>query len=376
VDLGLYYMTGNPAYIDDMRLLLSPKGEFDKRLFDGDRMFGDPKHPLSTVYHYRSHITPLLWDLVEESPVFTDAERQQIGDELLAQQKHLSVSTCNAFAAGGSLPDRHAIHEILCVWTGSRYFAYSDPNPVWQDRMKLAADAFALSLATPASSTQRIPTGTVILPILEFALYSGADEYFKPGGVPRTNELVRGVFAQRMEKWLCLGDETEFGECSYALLHATAHVLHDGRFLNVRPVPAQELSRFRLGQSYLSGVQPAEITGVTGLHHFPMAAPNHRRLAMTVPLEQAFEFLTYRSALGPAKQHLFLYGYYEGSKSPPRANCILNYEHAGAKVVRTGSANGVVVQKDGMREGPPSMAAAAHRGEKAPSLLRSAPTVS
>jgi len=348
IDLALYYMTGDPAYVDDFRRLVFPKGAPDRRLFDGDRMFGNAKHPLATVYHYRGHITPLIWDLVEESPVFTDAERLYMTNELLDHQKHLHLSACERFAAGKTLPDRHAIYEIVNVWTGSHYFSRSYPDPVWDKRVEVAEAAFALSMRTPASSTPRIQTGTVIWPVQELALYSGAVDYFRPGG----------VFAQRMDKWLFLGDEAAGRSWNYQMLHAAAHTLKDGRFLAVRPIATEDLARFRIGQSYLSGVEPKKVTGTTGLRAFSMCEPNHRRLGMNVPLEEAFEFLVYRSSLAADKQHLFLYGYYEGSKSPPRVNAILNYESCGVRLLRTGQRSGVTVLKDGMRESAPSNAAA------------------
>ena len=348
IDLALYYMTGDPAYVDDFRRLAFPQGAPDRRLFDGDRMFGDAKHPLATVYHYRGHMTPLIWDLVEESPVFTDEERLYLTNEFLAHQKHLHLSACERFAAGSALPDRHAIYEIANVWTGSHYFSRSYPNPVWDNRVEMAEAAFRLSLRTPASSTPRIQTGTVIWPVQELALYSGAGDYFKPGG----------AFAQRMGKWLFLGDEAAGRSWNYQMLHSAAHTLEDGRFLTVRPIAEKDLPRFRIGQSYLSGVQPEEVTDTTGLRAFSMSEPNHRRLGMSVPLDEAFEFLVYRSSVAADKQHLFLYGYYEGSKSPPRVNAILNYESCGVRLLRTGQRSGVTVLKDGMRESAPSNAAA------------------
>ena len=344
IDLALYYMTGDAAYIEDFRQLMFPERAPDRRLFDGDRMFGDAKHPLATVYHYRGHMTPLIWDLVEESPVFTNAERLHMTNELLGQQKHLHVPSGSA----GSLPGRHGIYEYLNVWTGSRYFARSYPHPVWNERLERVENAFATSLATPASNTPRIQTGTVIWPIEEFALYSGAAHYFEPGG----------VFAQRMEKWLFLGDEAAGRSWNYQMLHAAADALRDGRFLKARAIPSDALSRFRIGQSYLSDVQPQELTGLTGLRSFKMWKPNHSRLRMSVPLDEAFEFLIFRSSLDASRQHLFLYGYYEGSKSSPRVNSILNYQHHGVLLLRRGQRSAVVVRKDGMRESAPSNAAA------------------
>ena len=348
IDLTLYFMTGDPAYIDDARLLLFPKGEPDRRLFDGDRMFEDLKHPLATVYHYRGHIGALMWDLVEESPVFTDAERLHVTNEYLAQQKHLNVAGCKRFASNGALPDRHAIYEIMNVATGSRYFAHSYPDPVWDDRVALCKSAFALSLQTPASSTPRIQTGTVIWPILDFALVFGMDKYFEPDG----------VFAQRMEKWLFLGDEASRRTWNYVTLQAAAHTLKDGRFLSLHPLSEGDMTTFRIGQSYLSGVVPTPVTGTTGLRAFKMWAPNHRRLGMNVSLDEAIEFLVFRSSMAPDRQNVFLYGYYEGSKSPPRANAILSYQNHGVRLLRPGANSGVTVCKSGMRESGPSNGAA------------------
>ncbi|MBC8443213.1 hypothetical protein H8D79_00655, partial [PVC group bacterium] len=346
--LALYYMTGDTVYLDDFRHLIWPKGKPDARMFNGDKIFGDLKHPLSTGYHYYAHLTPLIWDLVEESPVFTDQERLYMANELLRDQEHLSSGACERFARNGVLPDRHAIHEMLCVWTGTRYFARSYPSRFWDERLAMAARGFDLSLATPASSTPRIQTGSVLWPVPEFALLSGADEYFKPAG----------VHARRMQKWLCLGEEVVGYHWQYALLHATAHTLKDGRFRNVRPMKQDDWRTFRIGQSYLSGVAPQGVSGVDGLRAFKMWEPNWRRLGMNMPLDEAIEFVCYRAPLGQEKEHLVLYGYYEMSKSPPRTNAILSYQSGNTKVLRRATNNAVTVRKDGMREGAPSNGAA------------------
>ena len=349
LDMALYYMTADPAYVDDMRRLIWPKGEWDPRMFNGDKIFGDLKRPLSTGYHYFAHLTPLLWDIVEESPVFTDRERLYMANELLLDQKRLNFGICKSYAQNRLLPDRHAIHEMLCVYTGARYFARSYPSPFWDERLAAVDRAFATSLATPASSTPRIQTASVLWPVPQFALYSGTDRYFEPGG----------VYSQRMAKWLWLGDEATTRNWSYALLHATAHVLRDGRFLSVRPPAAlRGPDAFRVGQSYLSSVEPKPLAGITGLRAFAMSEPNHRRLGMNVAVDEAFEFLVFRSSVDQAKQQMFLYGYYEGSKSPPRTNAILSYQHQGVKLLRPGTQNTVTVRKDGMRESGPSYAAA------------------
>ncbi|MBT3377489.1 MAG: PQQ-binding-like beta-propeller repeat protein [Lentisphaerae bacterium] len=347
-DFALYFMTADPAYLDDVRKLVFPKGDTtDPRLVDGDRMVEDPRRPLREAYHYKCHITPLTWDLVEESPEFTDEERLYITNELRLQQAKLNTGTPAAFSKNGRLPDRHAIHEILSIWSGSRYFAYSYPDIVWSERMMLACKGFELNYQTPASSTPRIQTGTVMWPLQELAIYAGLDDYFAPGG----------VFEARLRKWMSVGEEVVKHQWNYTMLRSAAHLLRDGGVLSLVPNPGEQ--SFRVGQAYAGDLEPKPLGATCGLQAFPLFAPRYNDTHMGPVLDEAIEFVIYRSSMEEArKQHLMLYGYYEGSKSRPRVNSILNYQQNGVRLLARGSTNELQILRGGLREHGPAHGAA------------------
>ena len=54
---------------------------------DGERI--ENKHdPLAGFYHYNAHMAILFWDLIEESPVFTDEERLKVTNAFARQLNH------------------------------------------------------------------------------------------------------------------------------------------------------------------------------------------------------------------------------------------------------------------------------------------------
>ena len=72
--MAMYYMTGDPQHAREVVRLSfpDPQAMGDIERIDGERI--ENKHdPLAGFYHYNAHMAILFWDLIEESPVWTDA---------------------------------------------------------------------------------------------------------------------------------------------------------------------------------------------------------------------------------------------------------------------------------------------------------------
>ena len=76
--MAMYYMTGDEFSAREVVRLSFPDPQALKDIeeIDGERI--ENKHdPLAGFYHYNAHLAILFWDLIEESPVFTDAGAAQ-----------------------------------------------------------------------------------------------------------------------------------------------------------------------------------------------------------------------------------------------------------------------------------------------------------
>lgn len=75
----LYYMTGDEAYAREFMRLAFPTPEVaaEIRKTDDERIH-DPSDPLVHPYHYTATGLILYWDLIEESPFFSEEDRVKI----------------------------------------------------------------------------------------------------------------------------------------------------------------------------------------------------------------------------------------------------------------------------------------------------------
>ena len=90
--LDYYYLSGHEFYAKEFMRLAFPKDEQTlKDLASCGQDFRDAatkSEPLVNVYHYRAHLPVVYWDLVEESPFFSDEDRAKITLQFMKQVKH------------------------------------------------------------------------------------------------------------------------------------------------------------------------------------------------------------------------------------------------------------------------------------------------
>ena len=104
---------------------------------------------IATADHYRAHKHPLIWDVIEESPSFTDQQRLQVVNALL---RHLRGG--HAAAAPGikswlavknpkRMMERHGMASALCALGEARYFQAHYPSQESADALELVDKYFA-----------------------------------------------------------------------------------------------------------------------------------------------------------------------------------------------------------------------------------------
>jgi len=359
--MALYYMTGDEASAREVIRLAFPDQAAKNELAATDgEMIENKDEPLSGPYHYNAHLMTIFWDLIEDSPVFTDAERLQVANALAQQLNHRAgegiYSLSEPPAAVGS---RHGQWSAVSLYCLGRYLQKSYPNSVWKQCVTSAMDHFdALKFSSwVAGESDNLfwySTGTA--PILVYLTLSGEREPLQNGVVP---ELLRGqeaLVSGREPDWAL-----RYGAISY--FNQAAYLTGDGRWLAYRNRTANDTSIFRLGQSFwpsdLQPTQPDDLSGQWTIQ--PLPEPFWHARGNGFPFEQSFYFGSYRDQPGAGGDFILLDGFNGASRNPYHTFALLELRIAGQNVLQAGNGaylNQVQTKADGMVEPKAAMDAA------------------
>ena len=348
---ALYYMTGDPFHAREFLRLAFPNEEAVREIRDVDKGKVDVTDPLSGLDHYRSHKMILYWDLIEESPVFTDEERLRVTNAFARQLKYRRMEGCYKYS--GPAPrvgTRHSQWGGVCVYTVCRYFNRDYPEPVWADGLVRAEWEFA-SLHdynwVYGEHDNLFWYNTSMAPLADYLLLSG-------DRVPIEN----GVYAKlmRAQEALIPGIPRHRHVHSAALdwWHKAAYLTQDGRWLhyrNLTEVGSQE-HPFRLGQSFwpedhITVSAPEDLVGRWTVDHVPEA--QWKTLETPVPLKESFAFMSFRSRPDEKGDYVLLDGFNGQGRNPYHCFAILELRLDGHTVL-AGYENQLVVKADGMVE--------------------------
>ncbi|MFZ2223256.1 MAG: hypothetical protein WAV26_01065 [Candidatus Deferrimicrobium sp.] len=339
---ALYYMTGAPEYLETFKELALPDTRnvpLQNRTSDA---FNDPSDPLVKNYHYRAHLVDCVYDLIEESPLFSDSERLAITNKLLEHQKELDPDDGFSVMNG----DRHALWHMVSIYTGSRYFSRHYPDPAWDRRMANVRRGFRSFLGNPTWA-ERDTLGwvsTSIDPVFEFFLLDGYDEFVE-SGTART--MMRGL------EVLMSGAEVDDGNRSLAanLLNKAAFLLKDGRFVWMYRLAGFDSMGFRIGQSWwqrseIAATPPLDL--VNRIVVAPLARSDLEQSLTTVSATEGFQLLSWRGGLKKTDDYLLLDGYEGLGRHPYQVNTLLRLRMFQGKEILSGYANDLAVWRDGM----------------------------
>ena len=341
---ALYYLTGQKEYLETFRELALPDPQhlpLPNRTSDA---FTDPANPLVKNYHYRSHLVDCIYDLIEESPLFTDSERLKITNKLLEHQYDLDP--VHAFSPLNG--DRHALWHMLCIYTGSRYFSTYYPDPVWQRRTGNVRRGFRSFIGNPTWGSQDTLgwVATSIEPLFEFFLLDGADEFVKSG---TALSYMKGL------EVLMTGAEIDDYNSSLPLnlLFRAAYLLKDSRYLWMANRLGADTGAFRIGQSYwprddAGAAPPTDLVGKVSV--VPLARTDRQASGTPVPAAAGFQLLSYRSGLEDTDDYLLLDGFQGLGRHPYQVNTLSRLRMFGGRNVLSGYANDLSIWRNGMTE--------------------------
>jgi len=348
----LYYMTGKREYLDCFKVLALPDPLSVPLVNLSSDAFTDPLNPLVKNNHYRAHLVPFVYDLIEESPLFSDSERLLITKKLHEQQVDYDPNDTYAVANG----DRHAQWHLLTIYAGSRYFATYYPDPAWERRVGNVRTSFRSFFNNPTWGTRDTLywVATSIEPLFEFFLLDGFDEFLR-SGTARTMMKALEI--------LMTGDEIDNANqyLSIGLLHKAAYLTGDSRYLWMRGQLGYDLSGFRIGQSFWP-TDNAEITPpdalVNAVSVYPLAHADWQEAKTPVPEQDSFQILSYRTGLKKSDDYLLMDGFEGRGRHLYELNTISRLRLFGGKNVLVGPANGISIWHNGMADGMAARSAA------------------
>ena len=358
--MALYYMTGNPFHAREVIRLAFPDRQALKEIseIDGERI-ENKDNPLGGAYHYNAHMATLYWDLIEESPVFTDDERLRVTNALAGQLTHPDYARKGIFKLSrpaSAVGSRHGQWAAMTLYCLGRYFHNGYPNRVWEHCVRAAEYAFAplhehAWVHGESDNLFWYNTGTA--PIFTYLTITGDRKPVKNGVIAT---LLTG------QDMLLSGhkNDQQLRSASLGFLHKAAYITGDGRWIRYREKTGMNTDVFRVGQSYWpdSSIQAAEPTDLNGMWSInPVPEPLWARRHSGIPLEQSFLFGSYRSQAGPGGDFILLDGFNGASRNPYHTFGVLDLRLDGVTLLR-GYHTQVQTSADGMVEPQVAMDAA------------------
>lgn len=349
---ALYYMTGKREYLDCFKELALPDPGNVPLPNRTDDAFSDPVDPLVKNNHYRSHLVPFIYDLIEESPLFTARERLSITKKLREQQVHYDPK--DSYRANNG--DRHALWHLMNIYAGSRYFATYYPGPSWERRIANVRSSFRSFINNPTWSDRDTLywVSTSVEPLFEFFTLDGFDE-FVASGTART--MMQGV------EILMTGDEIDNGNkfLSMALLHKAAYLTRDSSYTWLARQLGYDYSRFRIGQSFWPA-EEKEVSAPDGVVDkiavFPLARADWQEARTPIAEGDCFQILSYRTGWKKNDDYLLLDGFEGKGRHPYELNTISRLRMFGGKNILEGPESGVSIRHNGMADGMAARGAA------------------
>jgi len=358
--MALYYMTGEPFHAREFLRLAFPDARARREIseVDGERI-EDKHHPLSGPYHYNAHLMILLWDLIEESPVFTDEDRLRVTDAFSQQLNHWASEW--AFAGRSRRPpravgSRHGQWAAISLYCLGRYFQTYYPAPLWERCLEAGVRHFSplhRHAWVSGENDNLFWYNTAIAPILTYMVLTGDRVPLENGVLAR---LLRG------QEILASGRSPDWAlrSASLGFLHKAAYLTQDGRWLTYRERTGVDTTVFRVGQSFwpaehLEPRPPDDLAGKWTIHRLPKPKWEARRSGL--PHGESFEFASFRSRPDAGGDFMLIDGFNGASRNPYHTFAILELRLGGYTLLRR-YLNQLVTRVDGLMEPKIAMNAA------------------
>jgi outer membrane protein assembly factor BamB len=325
---------------------------------------------MTATDHYNAHTHAIIWDLIEESPLFSDEDRHNITAKLLVHAQGndgtAGIDNLTRFPVTQKLLDRHTSMQAICTLTASRYFGKYWPSSEWEQNLQVVKALFDPQMTTGKADSDL--GGCGIYTYFECALIPSLlmrDMRFRDSGAMRHYAELCLMHCDNTGYMPDSGQNTYTSYPTYTFQKCAA-LLNDGRFLATmaRREEAERIGtfsdttmEFTAGQVWDTGIEPLPMEKMIGVYHLPLTSFEHRVRGQSVPIEKSFDKLTMRTGFGRDDQYLLLDGLHGGppGKPWPDVNSIVHFGQNGCSFLVSGiggqnpvNHNVVTVAKDGL----------------------------
>ena len=353
-----YRDTGQIAWAERAKqILLGPAAE---------RFAEEPNFHITWPEETTSNMIGAMWDVIEEAPVWTDAERLQATNVILNTLYVMPqrVSGYGNIENNPGIIWNHTTFPLIGIYWMSRWFDrfYGDVDSRMSVMLNKCAHAF--NNQKRSWKPQEDAAGYVsIVPrhTIDYTLAENDYTYFENGQVLRHAEYEVGFCDNT-------GDAAGFGDSGYARypyarnLHWAYWYYRDGRF-------KWWLDRIEQPGSiapYDQSIEPVQWDGLAGANVFELhpevyeyttnyADYGGELTPPNIPLEKCFDKISFRENLDMNSEYFLLDGYSRGKHLQYDGNAIIKYFADGRDwlvdgdylVRNTTDHNGVSVIRDG-----------------------------
>ena len=356
-----------------------------------------PEQTPEIQVHLRFFTKVILWDLLEQAPVFTDGERLQITNYLLRvlrSEEGFENSRFQDVLEMEAPRQNHQTILALGLLFGGRYFDRYYHLPEAKQWLKAVDRLFAVCArhCKPACDCSDHGWRMTLPTVMLYAMAGGDMACFARGAIREAAE--RGIICcNNLGRMPAQGDSTPEAY-PISLFAQAAHYYRDGRYAYMlRKHQATTSDPFCLLQdefgeferTFDSGVEPVEPQDMTGIriapldgHYYEMPEryPAYaRRLygipmpPANIPLDRTFDKISLRTGFSAADQYLLLDGTGGGNHSYEDANSIVEFSQYGKAFLVTEDSlhwpnfrdhNVVTVTRNGSGATSPSFAGLEH----------------
>ena len=345
---ALYYMTGRQEYLDHFLELAMPNPakfpkEIKKANLEGTPGRAARLHPIAYWHHYTSHIFPMIWGLIEDSPGITQQQRDAINRDLLAHtrlmEKHFNKLSKNSKTTGLS---RHGLYYALNLYTASRHFNKHQPGQQWKKRLDSVSKAMAWWLQQPTWGERDTVEwiNTSIEPVFTYYTLAGSKDFIDSG-------VAEELMAALDTLWQGYPNELSNKYQSISLMNKAAWLLNAPRYAWLAQQPTYDFGQFRIGQSWWPAHIPEEISLNKPFSIIPAAQSVASRIAPAIKGDKSFQFLAWRSGYSPDDDYLLLDGLNQGGRHPHHVAALTYLRHKDNPLL-SGYENQLFILRDGL----------------------------
>lgn len=315
-NMALYFMTGDERYAEEFLRLRDPDEETRNQLREWDeRGYQNIEDPLSNLHHYTNHKTILLWDLIEESPFFTDEQRLSVTRSFRKEYAHRIGEefyglTEPADDAGGRHPQFEALSQLVVA----RYFRTSYPDEFWEQAYAGAANKFKALYESPQLGGTECENAyfypSYFQPSIDYMLLTGDRQPMRAGTMPEIFDGLEALHSDLDRHWSL---------ATFALNHANkiAHLTGEGQWLTYRQNMAMDTDEFRVGQSFwpeaTEPIRPNHLVGEWSINR--MAHRYWERNFGEIAENEAFLWGSWRSRSDAGGDFVLLDGHDGGGRN-------------------------------------------------------------